>query len=187
MSSESSSSRSKFEIFLISAILLLGVFIFILIFYPFGNNSPANDPKEFIQSIDEFEKSEFCRTYGCSLVGQIEISRGLDNAYQIKNYPVYNEFFIELTTKNNQIIDFGISLDPKEVGAEELRLINLFLVSFSTNESLPPEIMEFAKQNLNRRVSQICQSRSIEFGSRHLWVGNIGGAPTLLVAESCPG
>lgn len=96
MSTNSSSARSLFEYFLISANLLLGAFVLILIFYPFGGTQPEKGPRDFIQSIDEFEKSEFCRNYDCVLVGQINIDRGIDNAYQINNYPVYNEFFIEL-------------------------------------------------------------------------------------------
>lgn len=187
MSADLSSSRSKFEYFLISVVLLLGVFVLFLIFYPFGGAQPDRGPREFIQSINEFEKSEFCQNYGCVLVGQFEMNRGKNNAYQIKNYPVYNEFFVEITTKNNQITEFGISLDPKDIGSEEMRLIHLFLVSFSTDENVGPEMMEFVNQNLNRRVSQICNSSSTQFGSRYLWVGNIGGAPTLFVGESCPG
>jgi hypothetical protein len=185
MTDNNGSQRTRIESCLISGILILITIIMVMILFPYDRYLQRNQDSDFVQSLDDFEKSEFCRKYDCYLVGHINIDRGINNAYQIRNYPVYNEFFIEVITRNNKIIYFGISLDPKVVGDDELQLIEMFLTAFSIDVDLPPDIMVFVEQNLNNRVSQICNSRSIEFGSRHLWVGNIGGAPSLLVSESC--
>ena len=136
--------------------------------------------------VNNFEKSQFCQNYGCILAGRFEGDRGIDNAYQIKNYPVYNDFLVEITTNSDRIIDFGISLDPKQISSNELQLIRIFLTSFLNNKTLNSDVMDFVQQNINQSVFQICESRSIQFDLMHLWVGNIGGVPTILVAKNCP-
>ena len=187
MSHTRASSRTILGTFLI---LTIGLFCFavILVFaYLLMNNGIGGEQEEinitneeFIRSTQEFEQSKFCRAYECDYLGNY----GSIFAYEISKYPKYNEFYIELTVKNDIITNYSIMLDPKRLEPEEYQLIELFLSSYSQDTDLDPTIMEFIQQNHDHQVHQICESSSIEYGSKRLWAGSVG-SPILLVAEEC--
>jgi len=147
-------------------------------------NSSFSDSVFFITSPQEFENSVFCHKYDCYLALVLPSSLGTDYLYQVKQYPKWNDFLIEIVVNDGVISDFGLSLDPAP-GYEERKLINQFLKSIRNEKEPPQFIIEFVNSNLDRRVFQICESNSTVFDSKTMWVGKIGGTPTISVSTEC--
>lgn len=147
-------------------------------------NQPLDDGNGYIKTKSEFENSSFCHKYECQLASQIEIANGLDNLYLIGRYPVYNEFLIEIITSNEIISEFAITLDPREISSDDLMFIEDFLFTIFSN-SVDTRDIQFIRNNLGNNISQICQANSISLGSKQIWVGSVGLAPTILIAETC--
>ncbi len=147
-------------------------------------NQSLDDGNGYIKTKSDFENSSFCHKYDCQFASQIEIANDLDNLYLIGRYPVYNEFLIEIITSNEIISEFAITLDPREISSDDLMFIEDFLFTIFSNGADNRDI-QFIHNNLGNHVSQICQANSISLGSKQIWVGSVGLAPSILIAEIC--
>lgn len=147
--------------------------------------TPVVENAEFIQTISEFERSPFCQKYICVAAATMDVNGGLDHPYTISSYPKSNEFFIEVITSKNMITIFGVTLDPKTITSTELEFIEDFLTS-TRPQKVDPALMSFIEKNVSNDINQICDAESMKFGSRNIWVGKVGQAPTIMVASSCP-
>jgi hypothetical protein len=145
----------------------------------------------FIDTIQEFDNSRFCKHYDCVLAGRTDDSGSTDNMYTIGNYPnQYNDILIEVITTGNEISDFGITLDGltpsrPHLNNEDLQFVYDFLSSVSNTDDLDPTFKLYVQQNIEVSIEQICLATSYPFDPMRIWAGKVR-EPTITISKVCP-
>ena len=144
---------------------------------------PAPEP-HVIGSLSEFESSQFCLEYACTLYSTWDLSRGgVNNSYDLGTRP---DLSVEVPTLNDVPLDFGLTFyDRARLRENDFQLVNLFLSSIYPGIKIDPSVTAFIEQNVEVDVFQICQAASIPFGSLRIWTGKIM-QQTVHVGADCP-
>jgi len=156
---------------------------------PVDTPAPTNTPLSegipgVIQSLSEFEESQFCLTYHCRFDDSWSLrSGGTNNAYDIDVIPVVS---VEVTTLRGAPTDFGLMFfDRGKLTSDDLQLVFSFLSSIYPGVEVDLAIKSFIEKNVEIDVFQICQAESIPFGSMRIWAGKVL-EQTVSIGENCP-
>jgi hypothetical protein len=148
-----------------------------------SSGMPASELK-LVQSLAEFEASQFCREYNCVLSDSWDLRKGgINNSYDTDVSP---EVSVEVTTVDGIPTEAGLVFyyRPK-LSADDLQLVYLFLESFHPGVKVDTSVKTFIERNVEIDVFQICEADSIEFGSVRVWAGKVL-EQTVHIGPDCP-
>jgi hypothetical protein len=144
---------------------------------------PASELK-LVQSLAEFEASQFCREYNCVLGDSWDLRKGgIYNSYDIDISP---EVSVGVTTVDDIPTEAGLVFYYRsKLSADDLQLIYLFLESFQPGAKVDTPVKTFIERNVEIDVFQICEADSIEFGVVRVWAGKVL-EQTVHIGPDCP-
>lgn len=125
-----------------------------------------------VQSLSEFEESQFCHTYNCRFDDSWSLRRGgITNVYDVDVSP---EVGVGVSTVSGVPVDFGLMFyDRQRLSSDDHRLIYSFLSSVYPGIEVGPSIRDFIEENVETDAFQICEAKSVSFGSMRIWVGKV--------------
>jgi hypothetical protein len=136
-----------------------------------------------LNSLGEFEASEFCIVYDCIASESWELkSGGIDHTYDINTVPTV---LVEVTTINTIPVDYGLMFfDRDTLDTNDYQQIFLFLKSVQPGAIIDNTIEQYIQKNVKMDLFQICEASPIEFGLLKIWVGKIF-EQTIKVSTDC--
>ena len=145
--------------------------------------SGAHEP-HFVRSLSEFESSQFCLVYRCKWDSSWDLRRGgVNNSYDIFASP---DVGVGVSTLDGVPMHFGLTFyERARLSAADLELVYSFLYAIYPGYEIDSSTMDFIEQNAESDVFQICEARSVAFGSMRIWAGKII-QQTVSVRANCP-
>ena len=149
-----------------------------------GPAATAAPAPHVIRSLSDFESSQFCLVYGCKRDATWDLRRGgMNNSYDVDVSPVVG---VEVVTLDGVPVDFGLTFyERSRLTADDLQLVHSFLTSIYPGYEVDSSMMDFIEQDAESHVFQICEARSVAFGSMRIWAGKII-QQTVHIAGDCP-
>jgi hypothetical protein len=152
------------------------------------SSTPTSTPSTssipiLLNSLIDFENSQFCTVYSCQASDIWELkSGGINHSYDINAIPMV---FVEVTTINNKPVNFGlIFIDRDILDAEDYQLLFLFLKSIHPGTTIDNTLAHYIQENVEKDLFQICEANPTQFGLLKIWVGSIF-QQTIHVGEDC--
>jgi len=142
------------------------------------------------RAITEFEASQFCQVYQCSLVGSMGSDRGLSYTYSVNNYPnSYGDISIKIELGADEAQSFSLileelTLERPALQQDDLAFVYAFLASITGHSDIEAGVKSAIENNLAIKRDQICLAEPIPMGGMKIWAGNTT-KPTLLISENC--
>ena len=130
------------------------------------NQNTQLPPPEKIETLADFENSQFCRDFKCNEEDSWQLSSGgINHSYAqiLLGGDKYNYITIEVTTKNNQVTGFGLMYFDRELSglrSGDLEIAYKLLNSIDSTRSID-SIKNYIIQNIEKELSQINQSSPI--------------------------
>jgi hypothetical protein len=130
------------------------------------SSGPSASELKLVQSLAEFEASQFCREYNCVLGDSWDLRKGgIYNSYYIDVSP---EVSVGVTTVDGIPTEAGLVFyyRPK-LSADDLQLIYLFLESFHPGAKVDTSVKTFIERNVEIDVFQICEIAHLNLEMEH--------------------
>ena len=143
------------------------------------NQNTQLPPPEKIETLADFENSQFCRDFKCNEEDSWQLSSGgINHSYAqiLLGGDKYNYITIEVTTKNNQVTGFGLMYFDRELSglrSGDLEIAYKLLNSIDSTRSID-SIKNYIIQNIEKELSQINQSSPISWGPFNVYSGKVG-------------
>lgn len=144
--------------------------------------------RHVIQSLSDFENSEFCVAYDCVRSDSWDLRRGgVSNSYDVHVSP---DVGVGVTTLDGVPTEYGLVFyDRDRLTEEDFQFLGSFLTAVhpgaEVHSSTIDFVVDFIEQNAESDVWQICEAQSIGFGSMRIWAGTVL-QPTVHVGADCP-
>ena len=144
-----------------------------------SQNNQSQSPPEKIETLADFENSQFCRDSKCNEEDSWQLnSGGINHSYA--KIPLsgdkYNYITIEVTTKSEQVTGFGLMYFDRELSglrSGDLEIAYKLLNSIDSTRNID-SIKNYIIQNIEKEVSQINQSSPILWGPFNIYAGKVG-------------
>jgi len=132
----------------------------------------SKEPSVRIETLSDFENSDFCKTYNCIKDRSWALrSGGTNNVYDNNINPTVS---FEIVSDNDNVIDAGLMFYYKtELSDDDLQIIYNFLESIDTEKDLSA-IKSYVSSNIEKKVSQIMQASPTTFSSFKVYAGKVG-------------
>ena len=132
------------------------------------------EPSIRIETLSDFENSDFCKAYNCVKEDSWTLrSGGINNVYGNNIYPTTVSFEIA-SDDNNNMISGGMEFYYRNgLSSDDLQIVYDFLKSVDTEKDLS-EVKSYVSANIEKEVSQIMQATPITFSSFKVYVGKVG-------------
>lgn len=136
-------------------------------------------PPEKIETLADFENSQFCRDFKCDEEDSWPLnSGGINHSYAqiFLGGDKYNYITIEVTTKNAQVAGFGLMYFDRELSglrSGDLEIAYKLLNSIDSTRSID-SIKNHIANGIEKELSQINQSSPISWGPFNIYVGKVG-------------
>jgi hypothetical protein len=157
---------------------------------PKGVPSPAlataeksdSAPPTRIETLDDFERSEFFRDYKLRKEDGWKLNTGAyNNSYETLSL---SDISIEVQTIENKVVGFGIVFYERDSLQEsDFNFIYKLLQSVDTKGKLDPKIREYIKINAEKHVFQIKQANPTTFGKFKIYAGKVGPEQTISIEK----
>lgn len=134
---------------------------------------------EKIETLADFENSQFCRDFKCNEEDSWSLnSGGINHSYAqiFLGGDKYNYITIEVTTKNEQVTGFGLMYFDRELSglrSGDLEIAYKLLNSIDSTRDID-SIKNYIANGIEKELSQINQSSPISWGSFNIYVGKVG-------------
>jgi hypothetical protein len=149
--------------------------------------TPSAIPKTVtqIQTLDDFESSEFYRRYKLNKGRGWDLKDGAyNNTYRIAPLP---DAEIEVQTKNNEVIGLGIIFsDTEQLDETDLNLVYDLLQAINLKAKLNSSVKEYIKTNAEIHVHQIKLATPITFNKLKIYAGKVGPEQTISIEKMEP-
>jgi hypothetical protein len=135
-----------------------------------------------IETLDDFERSEFYRDYKLRRDDKWRLTTGAyNNTYETSSLP---NTAIEVQTIDNKVIGLGIIFYERDsLQDSELNFVYKLLQSIDTKSRLDSKVKEYIKNNAERNVFQIKQATPITFGKLKIYAGKVGPEQTISIVK----
>jgi hypothetical protein len=139
-------------------------------------------PPTKIETLDDFERSEFFRDYKLRKGDGWKLNTGAyNNSYET---PSLSDISIEVQTIENKVVGFGIVFYERDSLQEsDLSFVYKLLQSVDTKGKLDPKIREYIKVNAEKHVFQIKQANPTTFGKFKIYAGKVGPEQTISIEK----
>lgn len=139
-------------------------------------------PLSRIETLDDFERSEFYRDYKLRKEDGWKLNTGAyNNSYETSSL---SNVSIEIQTIENKVIGFGIVFYERDSLREaDLNFVYKLLQSINTKGKLEPKIREYIKSNAERRVFQIKEANPTTFDKFKIYAGKVGPEQTISIEK----
>ena len=146
-----------------------------------AENSDSSPPIR-IETLDDFEGSEFFRDYKLRKGDGWKLYTGAyNNTYETSSL---SDISIEVPTVENKVVGFGIVFyERDDLQESDLNFVYKLLQSVDTKVKLAPKVREYIKVNAEKRVFQIKQANPITFGKFKIYAGKVGPEQTISVEK----
>ena len=136
-----------------------------------------------LNSLSDYENSEFCKVYGCEASDSWELkSGGINHTYDLNTRP---DVSVEVSTINDKPVDFYLTFyDRDMLGLNDYQLVFLFLKAVHPGATIDDTIEQYIQQNVEKDLFQICEANPIEFGLLKIWAGRIF-QQTIHIGQDC--
>jgi len=130
------------------------------------------EPSVRIETLSDFENSEFCKLYACSKEDSWSLrSGGTSNVYKNNIYPTVS---ISVSSSGEEVIGFGLVFYYRnQLSEDDLQIIYNFLKSVDTEKELT-NIQPYIQTNIEKKVPQIKQAIPSTFSSYNVYAGKVG-------------
>jgi len=130
------------------------------------------EPSVRINTLSDFENSEFCKTYNCAKDRSWDLrSGGTNNVYDNNINPTVS---FEIVSDNGNVIDAGLMFYYRnELSDNDLQIVYNFLKSVDTEKDISA-IKSYVSTNIEKSVSQIMQATPTTFSSFKVYAGKVG-------------
>ncbi len=131
-----------------------------------------------IETLADFENSQFCRDFKCNKGDSWQLSSGgINHFYSIPlGGDKYNYITIEIVTENKQVTEFGLMYFDREVSGlspSDLEIAYKLLNSIDSTDSID-SVKNYIIQNIEQENFQIRQVSPILWGTFNVYAGKIG-------------
>jgi len=137
-------------------------------------------PSDKIETLADFERSQFCKDYKCEKRDSwILRSGGVNHSYDILDPNARDEhdyISIEVVIENNQAVGFGLMYFGREtskLNQDDLKVVYKLLESIDSTQDRSL-VRNYIVQNVEKEVFQINQASPITWSSFNVYAGKIG-------------
>lgn len=150
---------------------------------PEAKATPDSKPSITIETLDDFERSEFYRTYKLYKEKGWPLRGGSYNT--VYDAPSIHDVAIEVQTLDTKVIGCGLVFYEREaLGDVELNFIYSLLQSLDTKVKLDSKVKEYIKTYTEKiRVFQIKEVTPITFGKFRIYAGKVGPEQTISIVK----
>jgi len=136
-----------------------------------------------LNSLSDFENSQFCKVYECKAAESWELTDGgINHTYDTNLAPVVS---VEVTSLSEKPVDFGLVFyDREKLSSDDLQYIYLFLQTIQSDALIDETVKDYINQGIKNDVFQICEVDPIQFGALKIWAGKVIHQ-TIHVGENC--
>jgi hypothetical protein len=139
-------------------------------------------PPSRIETLDDFERSEFYRDYKLRKEDGWKLNTGAyNNTYETSSL---SHVSIEVQTIENKVIGFGIVFYERDSLQEaDLNFVYKLLQSVNPKGKLDPKIREYIKSNAEKHVFQIKEANPTTFDKFKIYAGKVGPEQTISIEK----
>jgi hypothetical protein len=144
-----------------------------------SQNNLLQSPPEKIETLTDFENSQFCRDFKCNEEDSWQLnSGGVNHSYAkiLLSGDKYNYITVEVTTKNKQVTGFGLMYFDRELSRlspGDLEIAYKLLTSIDSTRNID-SVKNYIIQNVEKEIFQIKQNSPILWGTFNVYAGKIG-------------
>lgn len=139
-------------------------------------------PPSRIETLDDFERSEFYRDYKLRKEDGWKLNTGAyNNTYETSSF---SHVSIEVQTIENKVVGCGIVFYERDSLQEpDLTFVYKLLQSINTKGKLDPKVRDYIKSNAEKPVFQIKQANPITFDKFKIYAGKVGPEQTISIEK----
>lgn len=139
-------------------------------------------PPSRIETLDDFERSEFYRDYKLRKEDGWKLNTGAYNtSYETSSL---SNVSIEVQTIENKVVGFGIVFYERDGLREaDLNFVYKLLQSINTKGKLEPKIRDYIKSSAEKHVFQIKEANPTTFDKFKIYAGKVGPEQTISIEK----